>query len=282
MPAKPTKLAQNQASETNVVSPGRPYKRLGPLSMVLLSVSIILALGAVFYTSSPEVIRHPLPEHYHFRMQVLVNGQAENFSAKKYQKEYDKGQCSNLLSEDPIHFHDGKDQFVHVHWEGMTGGLVLKNYGWNYIGGMDGTLGYSLDKMWQPKRIKAYGKILPSVPQNAEYFIYVGDEHGYKEKSLVDFLNQDLERFFEKRSNYPGSQLNKQKRDNVVMQLLFPKVSAHANENHDSSLSEEDLQRINNLIGSVVIFVQKDAPTQTQITARFHDLEPLSDSTCGG
>ena len=45
---------------------------------------------------------------------------------------------------------------------------------------------------------------------------------------------------------------------------------------------EEKLTRINNMIGNVVIFVQKDKPTDQQIKERFNDLEPLSDSTCGG
>ena len=44
---------------------------------------------------------------------------------------------------------------------------------------------------------------------------------------------------------------------------------------------EEQLTRINNLVGNVVIFVQSDKPTDRQIKDRFNDLEPLTDSSCG-
>ena len=50
----------------------------------------------------------------------------------------------------------------------------------------------------------------------------------------------------------------------------------------DSDKSEDELKRINNLIGNVVIFAQDTEPTSEQITERFSNLVPLHDSTCGG
>ena len=50
---------------------------------------------------------------------------------------------------------------------------------------------------------------------------------------------------------------------------------------HPSSKSEEELTRINNVIGNVVIFAQEKEPTKEQIKARFDNLVPLHDSTCG-
>ena len=46
--------------------------------------------------------------------------------------------------------------------------------------------------------------------------------------------------------------------------------------------TEEELKQINNLIGNVVVFVQKNEPTNEQIKARFNKLEPLGLSVCGG
>jgi hypothetical protein len=45
---------------------------------------------------------------------------------------------------------------------------------------------------------------------------------------------------------------------------------------------QQRLTRINNLIGNVVIFAQDTKPNDQQVKARFNQLVPLSDSTCGG
>ena len=50
---------------------------------------------------------------------------------------------------------------------------------------------------------------------------------------------------------------------------------------HPSEKSEEELTRINNLVGNVAIFVQEKEPTKEEIQARFDNLVPLHESTCG-
>lgn len=274
--------------QSEAVKPNK--KRFGKRAKVALLVAIALvavplSYAGYVYASSPEVIRNPKLEHYHFRMQILVNGKAEDFSTKAYQTGYAKDQCNANLPEQPIHFHDNKDQFTHIHWEGMTGGMVMKYYGWNYIGGMNNALGYKLDNLKDPQKVTTHGNYLPAVPDDAKFYIYTGDENGYKEKSFDDWKNQDLEQFFEKTSNFPAHEQNKQ---TSLMDTLFPKASAHggADDGNDGEAGEETqeqkLTRINNMVGNVVIFVQKDKPTDQQIKDRFNDLEPLSDSTCGG
>jgi len=248
-----------------------------------LIVVIIFAMVASFvYAVSPAVIREPLMEHYHFRMQIVVNGKAENFAEKKYQTGYSKDQCNASLPEQPIHFHDNKDQFVHIHWEGMTGGMVLKYYGWNYIGGLHSALGYKLDDLTDIQKVTTHGDYLPDIPKHSKSYVYIGDEKGYQKKSFKDFVSKDLEDFFGKTSNLPAHELNKQQRS--LLDTLFPKAYAHNGEDHSTAVEtdQERLTRINNLIGNVVIFVQKDEPTDAQIKTRFTMLEPLSDSTCGG
>lgn len=277
-----------EVEEKDQATPKRKFnfsQRLKITLLVLLAVLLVpLSYAVYIYAASPDVIRNPKMEHYHFRMQVLVSSKAENFSENKYQQDYAKDQCNANLTEQPIHFHDMKDQFVHIHWEGMTGGMVMKYYGWNYIGGVNKALGYKLDDLGDIQKVSTHGNFLPAVPPDSTFYIYTGDENGYKQKSFNDWKNQDLEKFFGKTSNSPAHEMNQQ--SNLVNKL-FPKASAHGTEVYPAppaaeESEEERLTRINNLIGNVVIFVQKDKPTDQQIKARFNDLEPLTDSTCGG
>lgn len=270
-------------------------KRLKIGAIVAIALLLIpLSFVSYVYATSPHVIRDPKLEHYHFRMQILVNGKAEDFGTKGYQTGYAKDQCNANLPEQPIHFHDNKDQFVHIHWEGMTGGMVMKYYGWNYIGGMDNALGYKLDKLSDPQKVSTHGNYLPSIPDDAKFFVYSGSVGEYKERKFDDWKNQDLEQFFNTTSNFPAHDMNKQQTS--ILDKIFPKAYAHGTAddadgndgdstvttNQGAAPDKEELKRINNLVGNVVIFVQKDKPTDQQIKDRFNGLEPLSDSTCGG
>lgn len=252
---------------------------------IIAFLSLLVIWVGYVYAISPNVIRRPKLEHYHFRMQILLNGQAENFADQKYQEGYSKDQCNANLPEQPIHFHDQKDQFVHIHWEGITGGMVLKNYGWNFIGGLKTTLGYKMDKLAKPQNVHIHGNNLPKIPKDYKIYVYSGDEHSHKAREFNDFKNQDLETFFGKTSNFPAHEENKK---TSILHKLFPKVYAHdgVNDGNDGEPGEETeqqkLTRINNLLGNVVIFVQKDKPTDKQIKDRFNMLAPLSESTCGG
>ena len=284
-------LQEEKVPASTVQGSNRQRKLL--MVAVGMIIAILLMAGSFagyVYAVSPEVIRKPKMEHYHFRMQIVVNGKAENFAEDKYQQDYAKDQCNAELPEQPIHFHDKKDQFTHIHWEGMTGGMVMKYYGWNYIGGINKALGYKLDDLGDIQKVTTHGNFLPAVPDDAKFYIYTGDENGYKEKSFDSWKNQDLEQFFGKTSNFPMHEENI--KQTSLMDTLFPRVSAHGAEDQSPTTTvpaettaagdEERLTRINNLIGSVVIFVQKDKPSDEQIKARFNQLEPLSESTCGG
>ena len=267
-------------------------KRFGPkvrvvFWIVLTLVSLLVAYVIYIYAASPGVVRQPKLEHYHFRMQILVDGKAENFADEKYQTGYAKDQCNANLPEQPIHFHDSKDQFTHIHWEGMTGGMVLKYYGWDFIGGLNDALGYKLDDLSDIQKVTTHGDYLPKVANHTNYYIYTGDEGAYKERSFEDFKRLDLEEFFGKTSNMPVHEMNKNG-ETSFLDSLFPTAYAHGSEDHGvpsspkSESEDEKLTRINNLIGNVVIFAQKDKPSDQQIKERFSNLAPLTDSTCGG
>jgi hypothetical protein len=262
-------------------------KRLPRFVKTILSILVSVLILAVTYfgylfIQSPEVIRNPQMNHYHFRMQILVDGKAEDFGSQGYQQGYAKDQCNANLAEQPIHFHDNKDQFTHIHWSGMTGGMVMKYYGWNYIGGLNNALGYTMNDLADIQQVTIHGNYLPSISKDAKFYIYTGDESSYVEKSFADWRDKDLEEFFGTASNFPKPE------EVSVLDLLFPPAYAHGTADDadgDDGTTETELQkltRINNLIGNVVIFVQPDAPSEDLIKSRFDQLVPLNASTCGG
>lgn len=277
---------ENTEKEPQEKSRKRYLKRNKKVVTYALAVilAIVVLAGGVYgyaYTSTPEHIRKPTYQHYHFRTQILVDGNAVDFSKDEFQEETAKSTaCSAAVGGVPIDFHDKMDQLAHVHWNGMTGGEFLKYFGWNYIGGSDELLGRRYDAGIMPQSVEIYGKLLPSLPDKSNFFVYVGDKDSYQQKKWNDFLNQDLETFFGKKSNIGHSE---EVSSNPVLNWLFPKAYAHGGvmDEHPSSKSEEELTRINNVIGNVTIFVQEKEPTKEQIEARFDNLVPLHESTCG-
>lgn len=256
----------------------RNKKSLLVLATILI-VSTLAAVGmrAQAYYSTPEHIRTPAFEHYHLRIQLVNEGEAVDFSQDKFQQEYDGSVCGADLSEEPFHFHDNKDQMLHVHWNGMTGGELLKYYGWNFIGGSDNSLGeqYTGGVFSGSEAVQIHGDVLSSLPEVDRLWIYIGDENTYVKKSAQDFINQNLEKFF-------GVQ-SKLKEEVSLIDWFFPSVYAHtATESETFELEIDQLTRVNNLIGNIVIFVQDEEPSQQSIAERFSNLLPLTDSTCGG
>lgn len=263
------------------------FKKRLTLALVAVVVAGLVLTGSFYgylYVSTPAHIRNPAFEHYHFRAQVVVDGKDVDFSADEFQQHYDSASCSIDAGEQPIDFHDHAEQMAHVHWDGITGGEFLKYFGWNFIGGSDDTLGRRYDDgIMRMHNVGIYGDLLPDLPDNANFYVYAGDENDYEQKDWNNFLNQNLEEFFGKKSNL------KQREQTGFNpgDWLFPKAYARGDvenehEDSESKKSQKELTRINNLIGNVVIFVQENEPPDDQIKAQFDNLAPLNDSTCGG
>ena len=242
--------------------------------------ALVLFSGAIYgavYASTPESIRNPTFEHYHFRTQISVNGAPVDFTSEAFQSQTPQA-CSSEPPETPIHYHDGVDQLTHVHWSGMTGGQYLKYFGWNMIGGSDDSMGYMYsDGPFAMKQLPIHGNSLPVVPEGSNYYVYVGDENDYEQKAFSNFLTQDFEVFFGKQSN-----LKQNQETSFVERLFFPSAYAHGGVDDGHDLDDAELQKINNLLGNVVIFVQPGEPTDTEIMQKFNNLVPLENSICGG
>jgi hypothetical protein len=275
-------LPKEEISEETPTNHRTKKHFLKPLLLIfsVLLISMLL-LSAYFFASTPQAIKNPKLEHLHFRIQIIANGQSVNFGEQKFQQAYSKDLCTADLPAQPIHFHDNKDQFNHIHWQNITGGMVLKYYGWNFIGGPDNSMGYRFDEFPKLQNVPIHGDNLPDVPDGTNYFVYIGDENGFKEKSFEDFKKQTLEQFFEKDSNFPDPD-----KAVTILDKLFPKAYAHTGgepgHSEGSTLGVEELKRINNLIGNVVIFAQQNKPSDEEVKAKFNNLVPLSDSSCGG
>jgi hypothetical protein len=247
-----------------------PHHKADTLTVILRAVLAIilgvlvvgLAWLAYAYLSTPRSIRQPQSTHYHFRMQIINDSHPINFAAAPYQTPFNKDNCSAAITKEPFHFHDNKDQFAHMHWDHLTGGLLLKYYGWNFVGGADDTLGYRFDQLPRLQRIAIHGAALPTLPHGLHYYVYTGDEAGYQERKWDDFLHQDLRDFFAQRK--AAGLLNR----------FVPAASAHGD--------DEELTRLNDVLGNVVIFAQSAKPTGRQVKARFEHLVPLPESSCGG
>jgi hypothetical protein len=270
----PTPPAGNK--ESTAVKQSQVVKVISRITGIV--AVLILAAGMLAYGASPATIRQPTVQHYHFRMQIVADGKPVNFASVAFQEGYSKDNCNAELTARPFHFHDKRDQMVHVHWDDMTGGLLLKYYGWNYTGGLKNSLGYRFDNFPKAQSIPIHGQALPKLADNDKFFVYTGDEHGYQERSWNDFLREDFENFFNKKSNLDEEQAS-------LLDKLFPKAYAHDTEVHGAEgehLSDDQLKSINNLLGNVVIFVQKTEPSSQQIKERFDHLIPLEASVCGG
>lgn len=233
------------------------------LAAVGLTILVVAGWVGYAYVDSPAAIRHPQATHYHFRLQIINGGSPVNFADAKYQTPFNKDICTAALTKEPIHFHDNLDQFVHIHWAGITGGLLLKNYGWNLIDGPAGALGYRFDQLPHLTQVAIHGLVLPAPPKDAQFYIYTGNQDGYQERDWNSFLNEDLRDFFAGKKAAIGSHWP-----------LVPTAWAHGD--------DEKLTQLNDVLGSVVIFAQKDRPTDQQIKDRFNHLVPLPESSCGG
>jgi hypothetical protein len=257
-------------------------KRTVIFSIVMFLAALAL-LVAYMRVVTPSGIQNPQLEHAHVRMQLFVDGQSVDFADEEFQRPTPAG-CTDALPEEPIHFHDRKNQFVHLHWKGMSGGLVLKNYGWNLIGGKAGLLGYRMDRLpLIQNRVPIYGDVLPKLSEDAELWVYSGDKNGFVRREAHDFLFKDFETFFNTKSAVGTTE------PDFWRDLMFARSAAHEGHDHSAegaalpkTKTEAELSRINNLLGNVVVFAQKNKPTDVQVKDAFNRLEPLSDSTCGG
>jgi hypothetical protein len=273
------------------------------LALVIIILILFGGSFSFFVWASPKSITFPKKDHAHFRLQYVFLGQNENFASSKYQVDYPKNICSGGLTDSPIHLHDNTDQIIHLHWQRVTGGEVLKFYGLNQIGGLDDTLGFKINGLNFPTKIPIHGTVLPKPQPDDKFFVYTGEPNNLQKREFNDFIKLDLETFLgtesilrkdlenaEKTSNSIPSFGIIQAKANTIEGNILVENNQTSNSNlensshsqNSSTKTEDELEKINNFLGNVVIFVQANEPTKEGIQAKFNKLTPLHDSVCGG
>jgi len=216
------------------------WKIVTLLAGTLVSLVIISLLAMFFLT--PSNFRSPRMDHSHFRLQYIFQGQSEDFAMPRYQVDYIKDVCNDALTESPIHFHDNIGQIVHIHWQKVTGGEVLKFYGLNKIGGIDGIMGWKMDDLAKFKltQIPIHSQSLPQPKGNDKFWVYAGEKGKFEKRNFEDFVKMDLETFFDQKSIIRQNQEEEDK--------LKTKTSQNENSNSkiNSNLSQNFVQNLEN------------------------------------
>lgn len=189
-------------------------------------VSLVLFAFLTMFLLTPSNFQSPQMDHSHFRLQYIFQGQMEDFGSPRYQVDYIKDVCSGALTESPIHFHDNKGQIVHLHWQKITGGQVLKFYGLNKIAGIDSIMGWKLDDLTKFKltQIPIHSQSLPRPKGNDQFWVYVGEKGKFEKRNFEEFVKMDLETFFGQNSIIRQNQEEEEKLKKKNGQNLLNKL----------------------------------------------------------
>lgn len=242
-------------------------KIITAITLVFMAVAMTVTLTML--PVSTTNISSPEKTHEHFRLQVAIDGEFEDFTTPEYQEQYEKGICSGLLTETPIHLHDDNGQMVHLHWDGVTGGQLLKYYGLNYIKGGQELLGTRTDDTGAKVDVPIRGEILPKPSEGSRMWVYVNDSSddlGYVEYDNNGFLKTDIEKVLTGYSEEQSASVN----DDTI--------STDTNNEY----TQKELSIINNVLGDIVVYVQQSEPTQEELTEAFKNFSQLEESVCGG
>jgi hypothetical protein len=251
----------------------------GIFIQILVICLVLCFLLFVFTTviSRPH-FNSPVGTYYRIRLQVIIDSIPVNFSEGSFKSQgSNTDPCGEKLTKEPVYIETDKSQILRVHWEGITGGEILKYFGLNYIGGFDDTLGYRFDKAPSISPIKIHGSNISKPNINNKMYIYKGNQQDFFQVEQQDFLFQDLE-FILKKSKI------RQKHDSLNKNSIFGNIPVFG-ENSDQlnlnpQFTEGQLNELNNLIGNLVVFIQPGKPTTDQVAERFSKLEPLSSTVC--
>lgn len=215
-------------------------------------LSLLFFVFLTMFLLTPSNFQKPLMDHSHFRLQYIFQGQIEDFATPRYQVDYIKDVCSGALTESPIHFHDNKGQIVHLHWQKITGGQVLKFYGLNKIGGIDGIMGWKLDDLAKFKltQIPIHSQSLPKPKGNDKFWVYTGEKDKFEKRNFEEFVKTDLETFFGQTSIIRQNQEEEEKLKKQSEIFFGIKVQAHSGIDHANETEEQihlaETQRLEN------------------------------------
>ena len=222
-----------------------------------ISIGIIifttLFVGIFFTSISPLHISFPKSTHSHFRLQIWHHGEQINFSDETFQTPYNPLVCDQNITETPIHFHDSQKEIVHLHWKGITGYDVLKNYGWNNnaFNLMKTIQGIRFDEFPHIHVVHSQKSVLPEVKDDEDVFIFIKRGESISTLTLKEFLKTHLESYF----------MEEYKTKNNMQEHMIPD---------------------NTPLGDVLILIQSNAPTNEEVQQYLSNFHEEMSRSCNG
>jgi hypothetical protein len=264
------------------VASKRPMmERLRIISIWILCIVTFLAVSGYFLLNtliSRPHLNFPLKTLYRLRIDLIVDGKAVSFQDDEYQSK--ELTCANASSVLPMSFQEKKGHILTVHWQGITGGEVLKYYGLNKIGGLDNVLGYRLDTLPNIQAVNTKQTTIPKPSSNSNIYVYTGRANDIKAANSIDFLTQDLEVFLKKSKHRLDKQGLVQKYNQSIAVTAQTSVPKTTTTTLSPIITDAQLNEINDSIGNIVVFFQEKEPDYETVKSRFDALTPLSASGC--
>lgn len=236
---------------------------------------VIVVVGwLAFSFASPLAVTFPRGTEYALRFQMVVEGQLVDFSQPAYQTELDERICSEL-SQRPVAFHGGQNQWLHVYWQDLSGGTILRNYGYKNFPPFENYLGVRADNFPQFEPVAIHGNALPETDPSSQLYVYTGDQFGYTRRDESLFLEQPLEEFL--REVIPGTPMNSL---GIEGRAQTEEAEPAAGPTLERNLETSKRGRPLDILGNVVVFVQAREPSEQQIIERFLTLTANQPVTC--
>ena len=240
-------------------------------------VCITVLLGFIFlsYTvvSRPHLIK---PVATFFKLKTRIYYQKTPLELTQNDiADQSNSNCGLAVTEKPFYLDKDKKNVVQVRWEGMTGGELLKYYGFNYLSGLNDLIGVQYRGPFDIKPVRPLA--VSKLTSSDLLYIYSGSDKDFKLLNSQNFLYQDLENTIKK------SRL-RTKREKESSKLILDTISVSGEESSgltlEPQLTEGQLNDINNIVGSLAIFIQRDTPSNTDVINSFNSMERLSSESC--
>lgn len=292
------------------------------------TICVIIIIGILgFNFASPRPITFPKKAEYQARLQIVVEGDAIDFSQQPFQNNALE-LCSNDIIDRPFGVYEGNSQIIHMHWENLTGANLLRNYGFKNTGPFENYLGVNLNNFPDYEPISIQGNLITTPEETFEYYVYTGNQFTYTRRDETEFLNRSIKdlltRELGEKYNWlsninahaqigveSGEDLENElfiseqeagpqqlitipsEQEEVVTQAPPSDITAPVieeveemikEENNTDDKSEEvtivDTEKLYNIIGNIVLFIQEKEPTEEEVIKKFLNLEKPQRYNC--
>ena len=182
-------------------------------------------------------------------------------------------------------FHRGQDQWLHLYWQGLSGGSLLRNYGYQNTSPFEGYLGVDLREFPKIKPVPIHTDLLPEPTSAEQLYVYSGNENGYRRRDVTAFINQDLEQFLKPSVDSQVSTFPNQL--DTLLQAPARPAGPKKEEDLESFLAAPkdrgflitDLSSVK-FLGNIVVFLQDKEPTSAAVSQRFSTLNQNPPFAC--